>query len=446
MPKIPSYRVRPEYQRAVVTLTDSVTKKRRDYWLGAPDSPESHEAYHRVIAEWISLGKRHPEPEGAREPTQAGDENAITVAELIARFWTWAAAHHSEREQTNYKTALRILRRMDGSTLAREFGPRRLRLIREMMITGDENASPPREPWSRPYVNAQVKRIRRVFKWAVSHELVGPEVHQALSTVEALRRGRTAAREPERVLPPDEALIEAALPFMSRQVRALVQLQTLTGARPAEVLSMRAIDIDTESVRDVWVYRLQEHKTSYRGNERVIYLGPRAQEVIRPFLVGRRVDAPRFSPAEAEAERRAALSARRKTPRSCGNRPGTNKRAKPAKQAGGTYTPETYYRAVQYACDAAFPPPEPIGKRPGETNAQWSSRLTPEQKRELKAWRKAHRFFPYQLRHLAATKIRREHGLEAAQLALGHSSAIITEAVYAERDERRVVEVMRAVG
>jgi len=72
--------------------------------------------------------------------------------------------------------------------------------------------------------------------------------------------------------------------------------------------------------------------------------------------------------------------------------------------------------------------------------------MTPAQKADLKAWRKAHRFHPYQLRYTAATLIRREFGLETAQLALGHASATITDAVYAERDAGKVIEVMRRVG
>ena len=44
------------------------------------------------------------------------------------------------------------------------------------------------------------------------------------------------------------------------------------------------------------------------------------------------------------------------------------------------------------------------------------------------------------------TLIRREFGLEAAQLALGHSSAKVTDAVYAERDMARVLEVMKRIG
>lgn len=52
MPKTPGYRKRHDRNQAIVTLTDAVTKWRRDYWLGEPGSPQSREMYHRVIAEW----------------------------------------------------------------------------------------------------------------------------------------------------------------------------------------------------------------------------------------------------------------------------------------------------------------------------------------------------------------------------------------------------------
>jgi len=140
------------------------------------------------------------------------------------------------------------------------------------------------------------------------------------------------------------------------------------------------------------------------------------------------------------------MHAARKTPLSCGNRPGTNVVAAPRRKPGTHYTVDSYRRAVERACDKAFPPPAPLARREGETVAHWMLRLTPHQKAELKSWRRAHRFHPYQLRHTVATQIRRQFGLEAAQLALGHASAMITDAVYAERDAARVIEVMQRVG
>ena len=52
---------------------------------------------------------------------------------------------------------------------------------------------------------------------------------------------------------------------------------------------------------------------------------------------------------------------------------------------------------------------------------------------------------PNQLRHTAATEIRREFGIEAAQNTLGHSSPAVT-LIYAERSLDQVREVMEKLG
>ncbi len=52
---------------------------------------------------------------------------------------------------------------------------------------------------------------------------------------------------------------------------------------------------------------------------------------------------------------------------------------------------------------------------------------------------------PHQLRHNAATALRREHGIETARIILGHRSPAITE-VYAEVDHARAISVMAEVG
>ena len=442
--RTPSYRQRSGYDQAIVTLTDSVTKKRRDYWLGEYDTPESRECYHRVIAEWEAGGRRLPPPALDRPAAEAA--TGITVEEVVQRFWRWAKDYYQPRQVGTYKIALRLVREYFGQSPAIEFGPAKLRLLREEMIRGDAESDPPRIPWSRRYINQQMQRIRQMFKWAASHELLPSSVYEALATIEPLKRGRTDARENEAVGPVPDGLLDKVRPHLNGQVGALVELQLLTGARPGELLGMRAIDIEMHDGDSVWVYRPKQHKNAFREIDRTIYLGPRAQRIIQPFLADRLVDAFLFSPAEAEAERRAALHAVRRTPLSCGNRPGTNRAPDPKRSAGDCYTTAAYYRAIQYACDRAFPPPPPLARADNETRAQWQARLTPTQKAELAAWRREHRWHPHQLRHNAGTIIRKEFGLEAAQLALGHASAQITDAVYAERDHAKVVEVMRRIG
>jgi integrase len=314
------------------------------------------------------------------------------------------------------------------------------------MVRGDANTDPPRIPWSRRYINQQMQRLRQMFKWAASHELLPSSVYHALVTIEPLKRGRTAARENPKVGPVPEHLLDGVRPFLNWQLRAMVELQLLTGARSGELLGIRPLDIEMQTESGVWLYRPRQHKNTFRELDRVIYLGPRAQQIVRPFLVNRSVDAYLFSPAEAEADRRATIHAARRTPISCGNRPGVNRRENPQRLVGDRYTSAAYYRSIQYACDRAFSPPPPLARDTNETHANWQDRLTPAQKSELHAWRREHRWHPHQLRHTAGTLIRREFGLEAAQLALGHSSAKVTDAVYADRDMARVMEVMRKIG
>jgi len=271
-------------------------------------------------------------------------------------------------------------------------------------------------------------------------------LYDALTTVDPLRPGRCDAKPPRMVKPVPDEVVEATLPFMASPVRALVQLQRLTGARPEELLGLRACDIDTIGSDGVWVAKPRKHKTQGLGKDRAIHLGPRAQEIIAPFME-RDAEAYLFSPKEADLEKRARRAAERKTPLSCGNRPGTNRKLEPKKTAGDRYDSRSYYRAIQYACDQAFPPPPPLAKRDDETRAAWKARLAESGlKPRLDQWRREHRWFPYQLRHSAATALRRAHGLEASALVLGHASARVTDAVYAERDAAKVIEVVRKVG
>lgn len=443
--KIPAYRRRKGYSQALVTLTDSTTRRRRDYWLGEYGSQESREAYHRVIAAWEANGRRLP----AFKPVEAAltDQNGPTVTEVVRDYWRWAESYYRPKHVQSLIGALRLLKKYFGQSAADQFGPNGLRLLRDEMVRGDPAATPVRKPWSRKYINSQIQRIRHVFKWAAARELVPASVHQALCTLEPLRRGRSGARENPKVGPVPEHLLDGVIPFLNKPVQAVVRLQLLTGARPGELLAMRPIDIEIDEMHGIWTYRPETHKNAYREKDRVIFFGPKAQEIIRPLLTNRSTDSYMFSPAEAEAERRVAASAARKTPLSCGNRPGTNRRDHPKRRARDHYTTTAYCRSIQYACDKAFPPPARLAQQEKETAKEWAARLKAEEIwQELVAWRRSHRWHPHQLRHSAATFLRREFGLEAAQLTLGHASAQITDAVYAERDRARVMEIMRKIG
>jgi site-specific recombinase XerC len=78
-----------------------------------------------------------------------------------------------------------------------------------------------------------------------------------------------------------------------------------------------------------------------------------------------------------------------------------------------------------------------------------SKKLPDEERRRLKKlaaeWRTKHCWSPNQLRHAAGTEVRRQYGLEAAQVILGHAKADVTQ-VYAERDQALAAEIMQKIG
>jgi integrase len=220
----------------------------------------------------------------------------------------------------------------------------------------------------------------------------------------------------------------------------MIRLQRLTGARPGEVCILRACDIDMTG--DVWLYRPHQHKTKHKGKDRVIALGPQAQEVVKPFL---KLDtqAYLFSPRDGLTAVRAEKRLDRKTRVQPSQQ--NRRKARPKKQPRDHYTTISYDHAIYAACDRAFPPPAQLAPQPGETKKACIARLSEAEREELVRWRREHRWHPHQLRHAHATEVRRQFGLEAAQVALGHSQAQITE-VYAERDLTLATKVAAAIG
>jgi integrase len=283
---------------------------------------------------------------------------------------------------------------------------------------------------SRAVINRRIGRIVRMFKWGVSEEIVPESAWRALTTVRGLEKGRTAVKERPPVAPVAAAVVQATLPYLLPPVRALAELQLLTGMRPGEVCQMRGCDLDTTG--DIWLYRPAHHKTRHRGKQRVVALGPKAQAVIKPFLK-LETQAYLFSPRDALAALRARQRANRKTkvqPSQVDRR-----KRKPIRSPGQKYTTNAYHHAVAKAIRAA-----------NTANACTVCKpLKPEERCEQCQAVAIPHWHPHQLRHTHATEVRRRFGLEAAQVALGHAQAQITE-VYAQRDLALAVKVAQQIG
>ncbi|HEV7299232.1 MAG TPA: hypothetical protein VGN72_07700 [Tepidisphaeraceae bacterium] len=427
--KVPKYRLHKQSGRGIVTIHG------KDKLLpGKYGSPESRREWARLTTEWLAREGMPPAPENGRTESEP-----LTVARLVVQFWRHAKTYYRgtnggiSHEAYHYRDALRPVVRLYGATPANNFqGPALEAVQREMIRLG----------WCRNYVNRQVSRVRHVFTWALAKGVVNADVVVALRAVTGLKKGRSGARESGKVKPVADAHIAAVLSHLSPTVRAMVELQSITGMRPGELCDLRGVDLDMS--RTPWTYRPSTHKTAYMDKDRSIDLGPRARAIIEPFLRAD-VNAHIFNPADAAAEGRRRRGETRKTPASCGNAPGTNRKRRPKRRPGHRFDVHAYRRAIARACETAFPLPSTLGPRSGESRLAWRERLTPAEQAAVKAWRREHHFHPHRLRHSAATRWRADHGPDAALVLLGDSSTRMID-VYAEKDRRLSSSIMEKIG
>ncbi len=391
--QLPKYCLHRSSGQAVVRLSG------RDYYLGEYGTPESRAKFQRLIREFVNAGFRMPSPDERR---------TYVVAKLCDDFLSYAEKVYRHRDGSptgtvpNVKTAMRHLFEFAADVEAAQFGPRTLVGLRERLIE---------EGLARSTVNDRVQIVRHAFKWAAEQEFVPASVYHGLMTVSGLRRGRSAARETDPVKPVPDADIRAALPFMPDPVRDMVQLQLLTGARPGELTTMRACDIDRTGA--TWVYVPLEHKSSWRGHERQIYLGPQARAIVSKWLKSGLQAEFLFSPREAERLRHVRERAARRTPLWPSHvRVQARKKARVPRAAfADHYDVDTYRQAIARACLHA--------------------KITP--------------WAPNRLRHNAATELRRNYGLDVAKAVLGHRIVETTQ-IYAEIDRKRAMETIEKVG
>lgn len=287
----------------------------------------------------------------------------------------------------------------------------------------------------RKRINQHVGRIRKVFKWGVARKMVPETVWRALCAVEGLRVGEACETEPVR--PVSEEQISALQPFVTPQIWAMVNLQLWSGCRPGEACVMRTVDINMQN--SIWEYRPHTHKGEHHGKERVVYLGPHAQEIIKPWLKAD-LHAYVFSPAESRAWHQARRAANRKTPQPRRQR-GPRRKSLPKRMPGNHYTNHAYAHAIRRACEVAFGMPKELRQISKEEDAGERNRLS----RLAAEWREGHCWHPNQLRHNAAARIRSAYGIEAARIILGHSSAVTSE-IYADIDREKARDIVDQLG
>jgi site-specific recombinase XerD len=213
----------------------------------------------------------------------------------------------------------------------------------------------------------------------------------------------------------DDAVVEATLPALPRIVAEMIRFQRQMGCRPGEVCILWPCNVDTTG--KVWDYRSESNKTEDHEHKRVIFLGPKAQEILRPYLL-REKTSNGFTPADSEQKRNELRRENHKTPRKSSQARRRPKR-RPKRSPGHRYTTESYHWAISRAVKIVNRSRPVDGVLPS-----WS---------------------PDQLRHHVAAEIRRQAGLEAVQAVLGHAPMNVSE-VFAEQHWNLAAATMQKIG
>ena len=383
-----------------------VTIDGRDYYLGKHDSPEAIARYAVLIGVYQAGGLKLPsdfDPSelnaraanifaAAPQPSQQSKE-PLSVRHVTASY--------RELVRTKYANNPAELHRQyqicdetdkhEGDRLADDYGPLALQRQRQRWIDAGN---------SRVYCNRLANAVVRMFKYAVSQELVKPETWQRLKSVEPLRIGQTQAPETEPRRPVAIEVVRQTAKHLSPVLKAMLRVQVATGMRPSEICNLRPCDIDRSGT--VWMFRPAKHKTANKGKRKAVPIVGDARDAITDYL-NRDSQAFCFSPIESMAWFRTNQRASRKSKVQPSQASRT--KADPKKQPGEKYTPTSYRQSIQRAAKTA----------------------------EVELWH------PYQLRHLAGTVVRDALGIEAAQALLGHSELRMTEH-YAKQTEAKAIE------
>ena len=339
-------------------------------YLGVFNSPESKKAFDKILADW----------EAAHSERSKSAPVTLTVSRLSVLFLKYAEKEYVRDgkptgETANFRYALKAMTNMYHGVKVIDFGPKKLKQLQQQMVA---------DGYAQQTINSAIRRIKQVFDWGLSEEIVPGRIAQDLHSVAGLRAGRTKAASPKSKGPAPLADIAAIKPFVTRPMWGMIEFMLLTGCRPSEAVALKWSEIDNSG--EVWIYRPGHHKTAHRGKSRSIVIGPKCQQVLNGIREMSRSDFVFDPQVGFEEFVRKAYGDKAK-----------------ARKVGACYTKHGLNSAVRVACDKA----------------------------------KITRWSPGQLRKTRATQARQQGDLETAQQVLGHSSKQTTERHYAEVDLSR---------
>lgn len=399
--------------------------KRTTVGFGTTDGRTEGEIY-AAFGKWLDLFEQQPQkvlsfksPYDAIEqiinPTQI-----ITIGELLDKYFAYAEKTIKPVRSNKEHPDLRFIKRAKQflepyhSWPISDFGPDELHDVRDALVKYEYIRGKRKKRYTRRGVNDTIKWIRKIWKWGMGRQLITAEQVQGLEEVKSLRVGDTKAPDNHKRARVTEEDFWKVVNAVSSVVGDMLELIWYTAMRPYEVCDMRPFDILRDDP-DCWLYipgrdriPVGRHKTTRFERVKVIPLTPKCQKVLKPRIKDFDSKEYVFSPREAMQEFLEKKSANRKTPLSCGNRPGSNRKKHPMVKPGEKYN----HHALRTAC-----------KRGCELTG-------------------VEVFVPYDLRRTKATGTRSILGKEAAKVLLGHTKTDTTD-IYLLDEVQEAIKVAK---
>lgn len=391
----------------------TVDGKRKNFSIISPTRkgtiPVSHPKSEAESAAWLMWRKLSKETAAEKMPERHTVDSLCAAYSVAAHIYYRNRAGKETSEANNVEWGLMLYRKMYGDRTISSLTHADLVAVRKAAVA---------EGYARTTVNKVVSIWKRMMTWALDEGMIAAREKAELSQVSPLKAFRSEARETEPVTAAKHYAVKAVCTLLPQNLADMIRVQELTGMRPGEVAGLKWEDVEKRP--DVWLFRPEEHKNSYRGLPRVIVIGPMAQRILAKY---EGVDGLLFSPKKAMEERYIQMREARKSPVP----PSQRDRSCPEAQRkpSDSWQTSAYGKAVRTACELA--------KQKGMIAEEDF-------------------FAPNMLRHACATRIRRWFGANYARTVLGHSlgSARITDRYSWESVEaefiRTAVPVMRRMG
>ena len=394
MPDLVRQKEKGRADRAVIYING------KKYHCGKWGSPESVEKANRLLAEWLANGQK---------PVVKKDD-VVTVQMLVDAYLDYAEERftyksgvflgQSTGNKEYYETITKLLVELYGGTIVGDFDTLSLIALREKMK---------QKGIVRTSINTRISKIRGIFKWGVSRNLIDISQYNQLMTLEMLEKNHIGTLESSPVLQAEYDWVIKTIAVAHKMLGDMIRIQMLAGMRPQGVRLLRHCDIDRSD--DIWVYLPSQHKTSHKDKNLVITFDYDCQKILQSYLMEYE-DQPEvflFSPAAAMN----MISLDKMEKRKSKPTPSQIKRRANAKVNGRKYNPyytkDVYINAVKAAAKRAGVP-------------KWT---------------------PNQLRHTTATEIEGKLGIEAAQIFLGHASPETTK-IYLDPNFKLKQEIEKA--